>query len=314
MLLSFTLLSFPIFARANPRSSPASFLSASLWIRSLAALSSLQKNLIHTISKDHFRDGWHKLRYESLDDSKLLETTSLDWNSLSKNPEYDSLYKKLENVGWIGLTQLLNEKASATAVKEFYTSLILKENEYTGKHTWNKEDLFAFICGEEVIVTANMIGLLLKIEGTEGDNEPSKSFDYNDAWETISGKKEKFPDSQAKRKLLNVQAKLLHHFIGNSLWYKQGSLEYINQKDIWLLHCVWTGIKVNLAQIIINEIKKTTSKSSMHCGFGPLVTALGQIAQTKMHQHKDMRVICSPLSFKSQIRFVQTTVKDSQVA
>ncbi|OMP06444.1 hypothetical protein COLO4_08123 [Corchorus olitorius] len=152
---------------------------------------------------------------------------------------------------------------------------------YRGKQTWNKEDLFAFICGEEVIVTTSMLGLLMKIEGIEGYSEPPKSFDYNDAWESISGKKEKFSDSQAKRKLLNVQAKLLHHFIGNILWYKQGSLEYINQKDIWLLYCVWTGTK---------------------------------IAQIRMHQHKDMRVICSPLSDKSQNKFVQTTVKDSQVA
>ncbi|OMO88543.1 hypothetical protein COLO4_20227 [Corchorus olitorius] len=33
-----------------------------------------------------------------------------------------------------------------------------------------------------------------------------------------------------------------------------------------------------------------------------------------MHEHKDMQVVCSPLSDISQHRFVQTTVKDSQVA
>ncbi|OMO50479.1 hypothetical protein COLO4_38055 [Corchorus olitorius] len=61
-----------------------------------AALSSLHKNLIYTVPKDHFRDGWHRLRYGSLDDFKLLETTTLDWNSLPKNPGYDSIYKKLD--------------------------------------------------------------------------------------------------------------------------------------------------------------------------------------------------------------------------
>ncbi|OMO75626.1 hypothetical protein CCACVL1_16119 [Corchorus capsularis] len=89
--------------------------------------------------------------------------------------------------------------------------------------------------------------------------------------------------------MLNVQVKLIHHFIGNSLWYKQGSLGYINHKDIWLLYCIWKEIKVNLAQIIINEIKKTASKdNNMLYGFGPIVTALGQIVGTKMNEHKDI--------------------------
>ncbi|OMO85993.1 hypothetical protein COLO4_21349 [Corchorus olitorius] len=132
--------------------------------------------------------------------------------------------------------------------------------------------------------------------GDEGDSEPPKDFDYNGAWYTISGKKEQFPDSQAKRKLPNVQAKLIHHFIGTSLWYKQGSFEYINHKDVWLLHSILTGTKVNLAQIIINEMKKTTSKKdNMHCEFGPIITALGDISSTKMDEHKDMQVVCSPL-------------------
>ncbi|OMO58787.1 hypothetical protein COLO4_34379 [Corchorus olitorius] len=124
-------------------------------------------------------------------------------------------------------------------------------------------------------------------ECDEGDSEPPKGFDFNDAWHSISGQKEKFPDSQAKRKLLNVQAKLIHHFIAT----------------------------MNLAQSIINEMKKTASKkNSMHCGFGPIITALGEISSTKMHEHKDMQVVCSPLLDISQHRFVQTTVKDSQVA
>ncbi|OMO53088.1 hypothetical protein COLO4_36855, partial [Corchorus olitorius] len=51
----------------------------------------------------------------------------------------------------------------------------------------------------------------------------------------------------------------------------------------------------------------------MSCGFG-LVTALGEIANTKMKEHKDMQVVYSPLSDITQTRFVQTAAKDSQIA
>ncbi|OMP09974.1 hypothetical protein COLO4_04950 [Corchorus olitorius] len=161
----------------------------------------------------------------------------------------------LEKVGWIRLTKFSNEKASLTAAKEFYTGIVTKANLYHGDKLWNQEDIFAFFCGKEVVVTANM----------------------------LADRKKNFSDYQAKRKLLNVQAKLIHHFIVTCLWYKQGSLEYVNHKDDWLLHNILTGTKVNLAQIIINEMKRTASK-------------------------KDS------LHYISQHRFVQTTVKDSQIA
>ncbi|OMO60270.1 hypothetical protein COLO4_33879 [Corchorus olitorius] len=48
--------------------------------------------------------------------------------------------------------------------------------------------------------------------------------------------------------------------------------------------------------------------------FGTVVTALGEITNTKMKEHKDMQVIYSPLSDITQTRFVQTTAKDSQIA
>ncbi|OMO96581.1 hypothetical protein COLO4_15194 [Corchorus olitorius] len=204
------------------------------------------------------KDKWHHLRYESLTEFKLFGTKVLDWDSLMKNPEYVPVYNMLDKVGWIGLTKFSNEKASPTVAKEFYAGIVTKSNLYHGTKAWDQEDMYAFFCGKEVVVTASMLGMLLNIEG---------------------------------------------------------SLEYVNHKDVWLLHSILTGSKVNLAQIIINEMKRTTSKKdSVHCGFGPIITALGEISSTKMHEHKDMQVICSPLSDISQHRFVQTTVKDSQIA
>ncbi|OMO49474.1 folliculin-interacting protein 1 [Corchorus olitorius] len=73
-----------------------------------AAAGSPQENITFFVPDNHFRDKWHQLRYESLSDFKLLGTKTLDWDSLKKNPEYVSVYNKLEKVGWIGLTQFSN--------------------------------------------------------------------------------------------------------------------------------------------------------------------------------------------------------------
>ncbi|OMO75807.1 hypothetical protein CCACVL1_16032 [Corchorus capsularis] len=124
--------------------------------------------------------------------------------------------------------------------------------------------LYVHICGQEAVLTAENIGQLLNIE-------PPKDFDYNTAWRVISGKKEKMPSKESQRKLLKSDVKLAHHFISNSLWFKKGSQEYITKDDVWLLYCTWKGIKVNLAQIIINKMKKMALKNEMICGYGIII-------------------------------------------
>ncbi|OMP05351.1 hypothetical protein COLO4_08904 [Corchorus olitorius] len=108
-------------------------------------------------SSKKMKDKWHHLRYESLTDFKLLGTKVLDWDSLMKNPKYVPVYNMLEKVGWIGLTKFSNEKPSLTAVKKFYSGIVTKGNLYHGDKVWNREDMFAFFCGKEVVVTTSML-------------------------------------------------------------------------------------------------------------------------------------------------------------
>ncbi|OMO61493.1 hypothetical protein CCACVL1_23476 [Corchorus capsularis] len=98
-----------------------------------------------------------------------------------------------------------------------------------------------------------MLGLLMHIEGDEGDSEPPKGFDYDDAW---------------YQSVVQAWQSRIHQ--------SQGCLVAAQHMD-------WNK-------------------------------ALGEISSTQMHEHKDMQIICSPLSDVSQHRFVQTAVKDSQIA
>ncbi|OMO70917.1 hypothetical protein COLO4_28441 [Corchorus olitorius] len=120
-------------------------------------------------------------KYDDLKDFKLLSTKTIDWEHLSKNPEYKSLHKKLDKMGWLGTTQFEYYKANKPAVKEFYTSIVVKKAEYSGKKEWDDSNLYAYVCGKEMIITASMLGLLLKIEDDEDIGHNTDAEDGNKA-------------------------------------------------------------------------------------------------------------------------------------
>ncbi|OMO94938.1 hypothetical protein COLO4_16139 [Corchorus olitorius] len=140
-----------------------------------------------------------------------------------------------------GLTQFEHTKASDTMVREFYTSIIQKQSEYAGKSKWDGINLYVFIFGKEMVITVDMLGLLLKIEYKASDCDPPDDFDFEKAW--------------------------------------KGSQNYVNRRDMWLLYCIWTGTKVNLAQIIINGINRMASKNITQTMFVQTAAKDSQIAK-----------------------------------
>ncbi|OMP10911.1 histone-lysine N-methyltransferase ATX3-like protein [Corchorus olitorius] len=107
------------------------------------------------------------MRYDSLLEFKLLHAKTFDWRSLSQDPMYAEIYGKL--------------------AREL--SLTKRKSQSKG----NEEDLYAFICEEEVTISATTIGQMLDIEYSQGESRPPRDFDYDAAWRFISGRNEDLP-------------------------------------------------------------------------------------------------------------------------
>ncbi|OMO77210.1 hypothetical protein COLO4_25276 [Corchorus olitorius] len=216
------------------------------------------------IPANHFRNIAHKIRYDDVDKFTLKPARTFNW------------------------------EMSESAVKEFYTGI---QTDNTGN------DLNVHFCGNEVIITALTLGQALNIEWIKGDVEPPEDFNVNEAWKKLNYNDEVFPTLKTERRVVKEDVKLTFLFIRNNIWFDQSEEDYISEREVWLLSCIWNGIRVNLSQIIINEMKRVADmeacEPSLICGFGHIITTLGVRLRTKYNEHKDLQESCYTLTSPS---------------
>lgn len=90
-------------------------------------------------------------------------------------------------------------------VIEFFTGVVTDKRAIP--ENGNEEDFYVFMCGKEVVISAETIGEMLNIEYIDGDSKPPKNFDYDAAWRFISRKDEDMPTTESQRKLLQSDVK-----------------------------------------------------------------------------------------------------------
>ncbi|OMP02716.1 hypothetical protein COLO4_10878 [Corchorus olitorius] len=246
------------------------------------------------IPANHFRNIAHKLRYDDVNKLTLKPGKTFNWEVLSQNPIYAGLHEKFVNMNWMWIVHVNAKQMSESAVKEFYTGIQIDKP---------GNDLHVHFCGKEVIITALTLGQALNIEWIKGDVEPPKDFNVNEAWKKLNDNDEVFPTLRSEKRVIKEDVKLTLLFIRNNIWFDQSEEDYISEKEVWLLSCIWNGIRVNLSQIIINEIKRVADieayKPNLICGFGHIITTLGVQLRTKFHEHKDLQDSSYTLSLPS---------------
>ncbi|OMP07039.1 hypothetical protein COLO4_07689 [Corchorus olitorius] len=246
------------------------------------------------IPANHFRNIAHTLWYDDVDIFTLKPAKTFNWEILSQNPVYAGLHEKFISINWMGIVHVNEKQMSESAVKEFYTGI---QTDNAGN------DLHVHFCGKEVIITALTLGQALNIEWIKGDVKPPEDFDVNEARMKLNDNDEIFPTLRSERRIVKDDVKLTLLFIRNNIWFDQSEEDYISEREVWLLSCVWSGTRVNLSQIIINEMKRVADmeayKPSLICGFGHIITTLGVRLRTKFHEHKDLQESCYTLTLPS---------------
>ncbi|OMP10010.1 hypothetical protein COLO4_04910 [Corchorus olitorius] len=227
------------------------------------------------VPTEHFRDMTHKMRYDHLVEFKLVHAKTFDWESLSQNLMYAGLHSKLARMNWLGITKFDQTLASDSMAREFFTGIITDKKKIP--KGGREDNVYAFVCGGEVTISANTLGQMLDIEYSEGNSS----------------------------------------FIRHNLWFNDDDQDCVTLNDMWILYCIWKGIKVNLAQILINEMKEIAMKEKMICGYGIIIAMLGKSFLTMSHEHEDFRMACSHLLNTTMLKklkiSVDTSAKDAEI-
>ncbi|OMO95059.1 hypothetical protein COLO4_16081 [Corchorus olitorius] len=223
---------------------------------------------------NHFRNTIHRMRYDDITEFILLLARTFDWEQLSQIPTYAEFHQKVVKMNWMGIIQFSQIHVSESMVREFFSSIITDKKELFKDGYWAEitKDLFAHVCGKEVIITAELLGQMMNIEHLEGEVKPPRDFDFDAAWKFLNEDDQSLPILESERRLLKPDVKLAFQFIRNNIWLNQNDQDSNTEKGVWLLWCIWKESKVNLAQIIINEMKEIVVQSKMVYGFGPITT------------------------------------------
>ena len=70
----------------------------------------------------------------------------------------------IENIGWMGLANLLEKCYSPLLVNEFYSGLLIHASEYDNSVRFDSEVLYTFIDGQERIIIESDLGKLIGCE------------------------------------------------------------------------------------------------------------------------------------------------------
>ena len=76
-----------------------------------------------------FRNAFQKSRYELLQGSKYLCGRQIMWNAFVHANFYSDMKKFIENMSWMGITNLDEKHYSPMLVNEFYSGLLLRSTE-----------------------------------------------------------------------------------------------------------------------------------------------------------------------------------------
>ena len=75
------------------------------------------------------------------------------WNAFVHANFYFDMKKFIENMSWMGISNLDEKHYSPMLVNEFYSGLLLRSTEYENPSRFNSEVLYTFIDEHERIIT-----------------------------------------------------------------------------------------------------------------------------------------------------------------
>ncbi|WRX11365.1 hypothetical protein QQP08_003852 [Theobroma cacao] len=174
------------------------------------------------------------------------------------------------------LSSFKNRSYSASLVKEFYSSIALKEKELEDSDDYVEDGLNVYLNGEEFVVTAEDLGSLLKIECEEGEYEFPEKYDSSSLWEIITRRKEKYSSKSNSGLIISPQIRILHYFIATNIQGRSGSLSYISLQDLWLMEHAFNGVALNMGRLIIEKMRGACKLDKVNLPYGNVITSLVQ--------------------------------------
>ena len=94
--------------------------------------------------------------------------------------------KYIENMSWMGSTNLSEKCYSPILVNEFYFRLLLHSDEYENPPRFNNEVLYTFIDGHERVITESDLGKLFGYEFYGDLFEVPRHYQIDNFWDTLA--------------------------------------------------------------------------------------------------------------------------------
>ncbi|OMO64893.1 hypothetical protein COLO4_31705 [Corchorus olitorius] len=123
-----------------------------------------------------------------------------------------------------------------------------------------------------VTLTTKDLGEFLEIEFEEGEYRKPTDFNWDNAWQLVSGTSELYKSPSPISKLMNAEMRLLHMVVGNILDCREGSLTVVTQEDLWIMHLALSGAKFNTAMYLICRFRQIAKNKKYPPAYGNVVT------------------------------------------
>ena len=126
-----------------------------------------------------------KFRYDLFQGSKYNYGRQIDWNAYAHANFYTEVKKYIDDMGWIGLANLLEKNFSIVLVNEFYSGIVRSASEYDNPTRFQDDILYTFFDGQEVIIIESIFKDLLNYKHYDGPYETPSPYPFESVWDTL---------------------------------------------------------------------------------------------------------------------------------
>ena len=132
------------------------------------------------------------------------------WDVFAHANFYTEVKNFIENMGWMGLANLLGKCYSLLLVNEFYSGLLINANEYENPVRFDSDVLYTFIDRQERVITKSNLGKLIGCEYYSELSELPMHYQTDNVWDTLARE----PGcKKVASNLKSLSLRFLHHFI-----------------------------------------------------------------------------------------------------